>query len=96
MRYDRERVKATAERREWTEIELKKSKDALARSVYSSICAFLNRRGGHVIDIKRGVPKPAYPQGNVQLISCHVHNLQGHYGGRELEHTLSQRFGKTE
>ena len=36
-------------RREWTEIELKKSKDALARSVYSSICAFLNRRGGHVI-----------------------------------------------
>jgi len=36
-------------RREWTEIELKKSKDALARSVYSSICAFLNRRDGHVI-----------------------------------------------
>lgn len=36
-------------RREWTEIELKRSKDALSRSVFSSICAFLNRRGGHII-----------------------------------------------
>ncbi len=27
-------------RREWTEIELKRSKDSLARSVYESICAF--------------------------------------------------------
>ena len=36
-------------RREWTEIELKRSKDSLARSVYESICAFLNRRGGHIV-----------------------------------------------
>lgn len=36
-------------RREWTEIELKRSRDSLARSVYESICAFLNRRGGHIV-----------------------------------------------
>lgn len=34
---------------EGTEIEYKKSQTGLARSVYESICAFLNRRGGHVI-----------------------------------------------
>ena len=28
---------------------LKESKDSLARKVYESICAFLNRRGGHVV-----------------------------------------------
>ena len=37
------------ERREWTEIKLKRSKDSLARSVYESICVFLNRRGGHIV-----------------------------------------------
>ena len=34
---------------EGTEIEYKKSQMGLARSVYESICAFLNRRGGHVV-----------------------------------------------
>ena len=34
---------------EGTEIEYKKSQTGLARSVYESICAFLNRRGGHVV-----------------------------------------------
>ena len=34
--------------KEGTEIEFKESKDSLARKVYESICAFLNRRGGHV------------------------------------------------
>lgn len=32
-----------------TEIEFKQSQTKLARSVYESICAFLNRRGGHVV-----------------------------------------------
>lgn len=34
---------------EGTEIEYKQSQTGLARSVYESICAFLNRRGGHVV-----------------------------------------------
>ena len=34
---------------EGTEIEYKKSQTGLARSVYETICAFLNRRGGHVV-----------------------------------------------
>ena len=34
---------------EGTEIEYKKSQTRLARSGYESICAFLNRRGGHVV-----------------------------------------------
>lgn len=34
---------------EGTQIEYKESRDSLARSIYSSICAFLNRRGGHVV-----------------------------------------------
>lgn len=34
---------------EGTEIEYKKSQTGLARSAYESICAFLNRRGGHVV-----------------------------------------------
>lgn len=32
-----------------TEIEFKQSQTKLARSVYESICAFLNRRGGHIV-----------------------------------------------
>ena len=34
---------------EGTIIEYKKSQESLTRSVYASICAFLNRRGGHVV-----------------------------------------------
>ena len=34
---------------EGIEIEYKKSQAGLARSVYESICAFLNRRGSHVV-----------------------------------------------
>ena len=34
---------------EGTEIEYKQSQAGLARSVYETICAFLNRRGGHVV-----------------------------------------------
>ena len=32
-----------------TEIEFKQSQMKLSRSVYESICAFLNRRGGHIV-----------------------------------------------
>ena len=43
-----EELKAIISQGEGTEVELKESKDSLARKVYESICAFLNRRGGHV------------------------------------------------
>ena len=44
-----DKLKAIISQSEGTEIEYKKSQDSLARSVYESICAFLNRRGGHVV-----------------------------------------------
>lgn len=34
---------------EGTQIEYKKSQTGLAHSVYESICAFLNRGGGHIV-----------------------------------------------
>lgn len=42
-------IKAILAVGENTEIEFKQSQMKLARSVYESICAFLNRRGGHVV-----------------------------------------------
>ena len=44
-----DKLKTIISQKEGTEIEFKKSQDSLARSVYESICAFLNRRGGHVV-----------------------------------------------
>ena len=44
-----EKLKAIISQGEGTEVELKESKDSLARKIYESICAFLNRRGGHVV-----------------------------------------------
>ena len=44
-----EGIKRITANTEGTEIEYKKSQTGLARSVYETICAFLNRRGGHVI-----------------------------------------------
>ena len=44
-----DKLKTIIAQKEGTEIEFKKSQDSLARSVYESICAFLNRRGGHVV-----------------------------------------------
>ena len=44
-----DKLKAIIAQKEGTEIEFKESKDSLARKVYESICAFLNRRGGHVV-----------------------------------------------
>ena len=44
-----DKLKAIIAQKEGTEIEFKESKDNLARKVYDSICAFLNRRGGHVV-----------------------------------------------
>ena len=44
-----EKLKELLSQREGTQIEFKLSKESLSRSVYESICAFLNRRGGHVI-----------------------------------------------
>ena len=44
-----EKLKEIIACKEGTEVEFKKSQDRLARSVYESICAFLNRKGGHVV-----------------------------------------------
>lgn len=44
-----EKLKELLSQREGTQIEFKLSKESLSRSVYETICAFLNRRGGHVI-----------------------------------------------
>ena len=44
-----EQVKQLITRGEGTEIEFKESYHSLARSVYETICAFLNRKGGHII-----------------------------------------------
>lgn len=44
-----EKLKEILAHPEWTEIEYKKSQTDLARTVYESICAFLNRRGGHIV-----------------------------------------------
>lgn len=44
-----DKLKTIISQSEGTEIEFKESKDELARSVYETICAFLNRSGGHVI-----------------------------------------------
>ena len=44
-----DKLKTIIAQKEGTEIEFKESKDSLARKVYESICAFLNRRGGHVV-----------------------------------------------
>lgn len=34
---------------EGIEVEFKESYNSLARSIYETICAFLNRRGGHIL-----------------------------------------------
>ena len=44
-----EELKLILSKPEGTQVEFKKSQTDLARSVYESICAFLNRRGGHVV-----------------------------------------------
>ena len=40
-----EKLKELLSQREGTQIEYKLSKESLSRSVYETICAFLNRRG---------------------------------------------------
>lgn len=44
-----EKLKELLSQREGTQIEFKLSKESLSPSVYETICAFLNRRGGHVV-----------------------------------------------
>ena len=44
-----EKLKEIIATKEGTEIEFKTSQEGLSRSVYESICAFLNRRGGHIV-----------------------------------------------
>ena len=44
-----EELKKIISKGEGTTVEFKSSQEGLARSVYETICAFLNRRGGHII-----------------------------------------------
>lgn len=44
-----EKIKSIIARGEGLEIEFKKSYDTLPRNVFESICAFLNRKGGHIL-----------------------------------------------
>lgn len=44
-----EKIKSIIAQGEGLEIEFKKSYDALSRSVFETICAFLNRKGGHIL-----------------------------------------------
>ena len=44
-----EGLKDILRQKEGTEIEFKQSREHLPRNVYESVCAFLNRRGGHVV-----------------------------------------------
>ncbi len=65
-----DKLKTIIAQKEGTEIEFKKSQDSLARSVYESICAFLNRRGGHVV-------LGADNDGNIRrTVTKHIKNLR--------------------
>ena len=44
-----EKLREIIAQKEGNQVEFKRSKDNLSRSVYETICAFLNRCGGHVI-----------------------------------------------
>lgn len=66
---------------EGTEIEYKKSQTELARSVFESICAFLNRRGGHVVlgadnDGKIVGIDPGKVQGQIDTLAKDMNNPQ--------------------
>lgn len=45
----KEELKKIISQGEGSTVEFKSSQEGLARSVYETICAFLNRRGGHFI-----------------------------------------------
>ncbi len=44
-----EGLKDILRQKEGLGIEFKQSREHLPRNVYESVCAFLNRRGGHVV-----------------------------------------------
>jgi ATP-dependent DNA helicase RecG len=44
-----EKIRSIIRQGEGVYIEFKRSYDSLSRSVYDSICAFLNRKGGHIL-----------------------------------------------
>ncbi|MBK5195218.1 MAG: putative DNA binding domain-containing protein, partial [Proteiniphilum sp.] len=44
-----EKIKSIIAQGEGIDIEFKKSHDALSRNVFETICAFLNRKGGHIL-----------------------------------------------
>ena len=44
-----EKIKSIIAQGEGLHVEFKKSRDSLSRSVFETICAFLNRKGGHIL-----------------------------------------------
>jgi len=49
-----EYIKQLIVKGEGVEIEFKESRLSLSRSIYETICAFLNRKGGHISpDVKK-------------------------------------------
>jgi ATP-dependent DNA helicase RecG len=55
-----EEIKSIIAKGEGLNIEFKKSYSAVPRNVYESICAFLNRKGGHIL---LGVKDSGYIEG---------------------------------
>ncbi|GAB6010403.1 AlbA family DNA-binding domain-containing protein [Dysgonomonas reticulitermitis] len=46
---DTEKIKSIIAQGEGLNIEFKKSRDSLSRSMFETVCAFLNRKGGHIL-----------------------------------------------
>jgi ATP-dependent DNA helicase RecG len=49
MSFESDKIKQIISRGEGLEVEFKESYDSLSRSVFETICAFLNRKGGHIL-----------------------------------------------
>jgi ATP-dependent DNA helicase RecG len=46
---DIEKIKSIIKQGEGWNIEFKKTRDSLSRSLFETVCAFLNRKGGHIL-----------------------------------------------
>ncbi|MFW9614648.1 MAG: RNA-binding domain-containing protein [Macellibacteroides fermentans] len=49
MSFESDKIKQIISRGEGLDVEFKESFDSLSRSVFETICAFLNRKGGHIL-----------------------------------------------
>ena len=71
-----EELKIILARGEAVDSEFKESTHQLARSIYESICAFLNRKGGHIVlgakDDGTVVGIGKWHKEDIQIYSTHV------------------------